>query len=271
VAKPDGRKFQNILKQYWSSFHDRYAAEIPEYVHKVFTKVMFCRTEALGAHIYQCLLCGFTLLIKHSCKARFCASCATAMIDKWAAKVQDWLSTIQAQYYFVTFTIPKELKEIVKVNKRLGYQALFDASSHAILSFYQEKRVTGGMISVLQTVGRTLNFHPHIHLLVTSGGLLFNQSAWKEIFLPAKVLQVRFKKHFLLQLRTAYQAGKLVFPPEMHFENKRSFLRFLSGLEEQHWQIDRSNLMDTVTAAIAYTSRYLGKLRWTPLSRPLLG
>ncbi len=253
------QKLKRIFQKYWGSFVSSHPGFIPDYVLKTIDKVIKCRTEALGCHIYRCLLCGFTLLIKHSCKSRFCSSCGTAYVDKWAAKIKYWLSFINANYYFATFTIPKQLENIAKVNKRLLYNALFTSAGYAILSFYKEKRVKGGIISVIQTFGRTLNFHPHIHLLCTVGGLLFNKLAWKEVFLPALVLQERFKHHFLNTLRTYYKEGKLEMPEEMSFKSFSEFDAFLWGLGRKHWQIDRSDAMDAVTAALAYIARYLGK------------
>lgn len=101
-------KFKTLYQKHWQSFLDRHPGQIPGYAVKTIARVMICGTEALGASIYKCLSCGFTLLIKHSCKARFCSICATAYIDKWAAKVKYWLSFINANYYFVTFHCPKE-------------------------------------------------------------------------------------------------------------------------------------------------------------------
>lgn len=257
--KKQFKKLKAMYQKYWPTFLERYYQLVPEYVIKTISKVLVCGTEALGCHIFKCPICGFAKLIKHSCKTRFCSTCATAYIDKWAAKVKYWLSFINADYYFVTFTIPKKLEMIVKANKRLLYNALFKSASYAILSFYKEKRVIGGIIAIIHIVGRTLNFHPHIHLLCTYGGLLFNKLAWKEVFLPAKVLQGRFKQHFLDTLRTYYKQGKLEFPEDMHFESFAKFNAFLNTLARKHWQIKRKGPMDAVTAAIEYIARYLGK------------
>lgn len=272
--KRSGRKFQSFIQKYWPSFSQRYFDLIPDYIHKVITKVTLCRTEALGAHAYKCPACGFTSLLKHSCKSRFCSSCGTAYTDKWSYKIKYWLSFINANYYFVTFTIPKKLEEILKANKRAGYSLLFKSSSYAILSFYKEKRVKGGIISILQTFGRTLNFHPHIHLLCTVGGLLFNRTAWKEVFLPAMVLQKRFKYHFLDGLRELYRQGELQLPGGMSFANYTEFDLFLRELGKRHWQIDRSEPLDAVRSALAYIARYLGKppmsenrLRWYNINK----
>lgn len=253
------KKFQRFIKKHFPSFISRCSGQVPDYVIKVMNKVLACRTEALGAHVYKCPFCGFTLLIKHSCKSRFCSSCGTAYTDKWSLKVKYWLSFINARYYFVTFTIPKKLELIVKANKRPGYSLLFKASSQAIFSFYKEKRIKPGIISVLHTFGRTLNFHPHIHLLCTCGGLLFNKSAWSEVFLPAKVLQQRFKYHFLAGLRELYRKGELQLPQDLSFSKYSEFNAFLDKQFKKHWQIKRSDTMDAVKAALGYITRYLGK------------
>lgn len=253
------KKLQRFIKSHWPAFLARHFCRIPDYVVKVMDKVLACRTEALGVHVYKCPNCGFTRLLKHSCKSRFCSSCGTAYTDKWSYKVKYWLSFINASYYFVTFTTPKKLELIVKVNKRFGYSLLFKAASQTILSFYKEKRVKAGIISVLHTFGRTLNFHPHIHLLCTFGGLLFNKSAWSEVVLPANVLQQRFKYYFLAGLREHYRQGKLQMPEGLAFKDYSEFNAFLDSQYKKHWQINRSGPMDAVRAALGYITRYLGK------------
>jgi hypothetical protein len=253
------KRLKRIIQNYWPKFLDRYFDLVPDYVTTVFSKTLLCGTEALGCHIYKCLKCGFTTLVKHSCKVRFCSICMTAYIDKWAAKIKYWLGMFSASYYFITFTIPKELESIVKVNKRLLYNAMFKSASYAIQSFWKEKKVTGGIIALLHIVGRLLNYHPHIHLLASYGGLLFNKSAWKDVFLPVPVLQSRFKKHFLDMLRDYYKQGKLVFPEDMHFKNFAKFDAFLKKMGRKHWQINRRGPIKAADAAVEYIGRYLGK------------
>ena len=259
VTRKTKRKLKALFSTHWDTFVRKFPVAAPDYIRTTISKFLACRTEALGCHVFKCLICGFTLLIKHACKTRFCSSCATAYIDKWAAKIKYWLSFINANYYFITFTIPKKLELIVKVNKRLLYNALFKSASYAILSFYKEKRVTAGIISILHTFGRTLNFHPHVHLLCTIGGLLFNHSAWKEVFLPAKVLQARFKKHFTDTLRKHYKNGEIILPDELRLDSFSSFDKLLKNLEKKHWQLKRKGALDAVTAALEYIARYLGK------------
>ena len=260
MAKNNKKKYKRIFLNYWNDYVVRHP-NIPPYILSTISKVIKCGTEALGCTVFKCRVCELYTLIKHSCKSRFCSICGTAYIDKWSAKIKYWLSFINASYYFITFTIPKPLENIAQLNKRPLYSALFKSSSYTILSFQKEKRVTGGIISIIHTFGRTLNFHPHIHMLCTYGGLLFNKTAWKEVFIPAKVLQYRFKKHFLDTLRTLYKQGLLEFPEDMKlkFKSFNDFDSFLDKLGRSYWQIERKGPIDAIGAALSYIARYLGK------------
>jgi hypothetical protein len=247
-------KLKNIIAKHWSRISET-LTEIPAHVFKSFTKVLQCRTEELGCHLYRCPDCGERVIVRHSCKDRFCSSCGTAYTDYWAHKTTNMLSAINCEYFFLTFTIPRELEEIAKNNKKLVLDFLFKASWHAVKSYYRKKKVIAGMISQLQTAGRWLNWHPHIHALCTFGGLTLDLADWKNVFLNAKSINDRFKSYFLKLLRKSFKNGQL----KTNYKTYQEFNKFLNQQYQKHWQFDRSGAIESVKAIVTYISRYLLK------------
>ena len=86
-------KLKNLIDEHWLKTSCT-LKDIPEYVFKSFRNILLCRTEALGCHVYRCPECGEIVLVRHSCKDRFCVSCGTAYTDTWVAKITNMLSRI---------------------------------------------------------------------------------------------------------------------------------------------------------------------------------
>src|SRR5947207_4223760 len=130
-----------------------------------------CRTAALGGQVYFCDHCQEQRYSYHSCKNRHCPKCGNEQANDWLQAQQNLLLPIN--YFFVTFTLPAELRALARSNQKLIYNLLFRASSQALLKLAQDPRFVGGrvgMVGVLHTWTRDLRYHPHIHYIVTGGG-----------------------------------------------------------------------------------------------------
>src|SRR3989454_8460686 len=105
-------------------------------------------------------------------KVRHCPKCGNEQANAWLDQQQNLLLPIP--YFLVTFTLPAELRAVARSNQKLIYNLLFRASSAALLKLAQDPRFVGGrlgMVGVLQTWTRQLRYHPHVHFIVTGGGL----------------------------------------------------------------------------------------------------
>lgn len=144
------------------------------HVAKVLQRIKNCRTAALGYHVYQCTAddCGHIKYQYHSCRDRHCPNCGAIKKQEWIeARTQELLPV---KYYHVVFTIPHELNSLVMGHRKLLFKLLFDASAATLLCFAKDKKYIGatpGIISVLHTWGQQLSFHPHIHCIVSGGGI----------------------------------------------------------------------------------------------------
>jgi hypothetical protein len=164
-----------------------------------------CRTEALGGQLYYCQQCEEQRYSYHSCKNRHCPKCQNDQANEWLEEQKKLL--LPVPHFLVTFTLPEELRAIARSNQKMVYNILFRASSAALLKLALDPRFVGGkigMLGVLHTWTRALVYHPHIHYIVTGGGLS-DDGSWRssreDFLVPAKALSVIFRAKFRDELK----------------------------------------------------------------------
>jgi len=179
---------------------------------QVMQRLAQCRTRALGGHVDNCNGCGFTRISYNSCRDRHCPKCQ-------ASKRAAWLETrlerlLPVTYFHVVFTLPDLLYPLMLHNQRRLYTLLFRAAAATLLALAADPQRLGaqiGVTAILHTWGQNLRFHPHLHCVVTGGGLSLDGQRWiagkKKYFLPVKVLGKLFRGKFLAGLKESYQAG----------------------------------------------------------------
>ena len=164
-----------------------------------------CRTAALGGQLYFCQQCQEPRYSYHSCKNRHCPKCQNEQANEWLAEQQNLL--LPVPHFMVTFTLPDELRAIARSNQKLIYNLLFRASSAALQQLARDSRFVGaqiGMVGVLHTWTRQLLYHPHVHYIVTGGGLTSDGrwvSSRKDFLVPVKALSPIFRAKFRDQLK----------------------------------------------------------------------
>ena len=167
---------------------------------KVFNAIINCKTKELGYHKITCEECGETITGYNSCRNRHCPMCQSYAREKWIKKETDNL--LDCPCFHVVTTIPSELNELVLYNERTIYNILFKATSESILELANDPKWLGakvGITSILHTWGQTMELHPHIHSIVTGGGIKNNK--WingNETYLfKVQVLSSLFRGKFL--------------------------------------------------------------------------
>jgi hypothetical protein len=159
-----------------------------------------CRTATLGGQLYYCAHCDEQRYSYHSCRNRHCPKCQNEQANEWLQAQQSLLLPIP--HFLVTFTLPEELRALARSNQKTIYNLLFRASSQALLQLAQDPRFVGarlGMVGVLHTWTRQLLFHPHVHYIVTGGGLT-DVGRWvasrSHFLVPVKALSTIFRAKF---------------------------------------------------------------------------
>jgi hypothetical protein len=194
----------NIIQQIFEDrLEDFIAATNPgRQALKVLRHIASCRTPALGAAVYECD-CGERSFVYHSCRDRHCPICQNANNARWADK--QTACSLPVKYFHVVFTLPGTLNTFAFGNQKQVYDALFKAASSALLKLCSDKRhlgATPGFTAVLHTWGQTMQFHPHLHVLVTAGGLSKEQNRFVDksssgYLLPVKALAKLFRGVFI--------------------------------------------------------------------------
>ncbi len=159
-----------------------------------------CRTATLGGQLYYCPQCDEQRFSYHSCKNRHCPKCQNDQANDWLQQQQSLL--LPTHHFLVTFTLPAQLRALARSNQKTIYNLLFRASSQALLQLAQDPRFVGarlGMVGVLHTWTRQLLYHPHVHYIVTGGGLSADgrwRPARKDFLVPVKALSPIFRAKF---------------------------------------------------------------------------
>ena len=172
---------------------------------KVLIELARCRHGELGARQYDCHGCGARRVTLNSCKDRHCPQCARQRRYVWHQQVLSW--SLDSDYLHLVVTLPHELNALVAANQGPLLRLLFECAREAIL--WLVRQVAGcvpGLILVLHTWGQRLNYHFHIHVVMTAGGLSLDGSRWIDLEQDVvaeqeAMLAGRFKKLFLRKLR----------------------------------------------------------------------
>jgi Putative transposase/Transposase zinc-binding domain len=164
-----------------------------------------CRTEALGGQLYECDSCRESHYSYHSCKNRHCPKCQNDQAEQWLANQQRLL--LPVAHFLLTFTLPEELRAVARSHQKTIDNILFRSSAEALQELAADPRFIGGrvgMVGVLHTWTRDLRYHPHVHYIVTGGGLA-TDNHWRpsrpEFLVPVKPLSVLFRAKFRDELK----------------------------------------------------------------------
>jgi hypothetical protein len=194
-----------IFRRHGAAFLRGHGAPLGRVERRVMSAIEACRTAALGGHIEQCGDCGLFRHAYNSCRHRHCPKCQGPARAAWLEPRQAELLPVPD--YHVVFTLPPLAAEIAFQNKRVVYAILFRAAADALRDIAANPSHLGaevGAVAVLHTWGQTLQHHPHLHCIVSGGGLSPDQTRWVTcrpgLFLPVRVLSRRFCTLFLARL-----------------------------------------------------------------------
>jgi hypothetical protein len=145
---------------------------------RVLTDIAQCRTAALGGHVDSCHACGFTHPSYNSCRNRHCPKCQALAQEVWIEKRGEQL--LDVGHFHVVFTLPAELRPLAKYAPRVVFDALFHAAARTLLELGTSRLDAElGATLVLHTWTRDLRLHPHVHAIVTAGGLAPDRQSFR--------------------------------------------------------------------------------------------
>jgi DNA-directed RNA polymerase subunit RPC12/RpoP len=237
-----------IFRTFGPEYLQRYANSMPKTHLKVIDAMMACRTEACGLALYQCASCARSHELYRSCGNRHCPTCQQHKTRQWLEKQIN--RQLPTHHFLFTFTVPENLRPLMRKNQRAAYSALFKTSSEAIKKLAPDQHYLGGNLpgffGVLHTWGRTLQYHPHIHYIVPGGALSTTDGRWHpsttDFYLPVKALSKIFRAKFRDEMK---KAGL--------------FDQIPSEIWQSDWNVD-SQAVPSSEACLKYLAPYVFKV-----------
>jgi hypothetical protein len=198
-----------VLRRHWPAYERKFGLRLLPSHRRAVRAIVSCRTPALGAQLFGCD-CGRRELVYHSCNHRACPRCGHADATQWLERQRRRL--LPVPYYLVTFTVPRELRPIIRSQQKILYSLLLQQSARALLEVGRKHKDLGaelGLLAVLQTWARDLHFHPHVHCVVPGGGLSADSWRWvrprsADYFLPQAALAMRFRTRLKRALQQSH-------------------------------------------------------------------
>jgi hypothetical protein len=182
-----------VFRRFAGAYQAAHGASMLPSHQRAITDILACRTEALGGHLWRCDQCRAEIFSYHSCKNRSCPKCHTDQTERWLEARK--LEMLPTPYFHVTITVPEELRAVLRANQHDGYALLMKAAAEAIIELARDPRFVGatvGVLAVLHTWTQQLLYHPHVHCLVTGGGVSDDGHQWhparQTLLVPVKAL-----------------------------------------------------------------------------------
>jgi len=256
-------KIQEIFHASYNEYGNHYNPSNVQ--NKAALSIMNCKSGKLGSNFSICEDCGHLEIHNNSCRNRNCPCCQAILKELWidARKTE----VIDSPYFHAVFTLPAELNPLIYANQTMLYSLMHKCASETLLELSADKKYLGatpGIIQVLHTWGQELNFHPHIHCIITGAGLTKTKQLRKsssKFFIPVKVLGKKFRGKFLNQLQSLYEKNKLYFSSHcIEFKNSYEWKEFRNSLYHKTWIPYIKETFNGFGNAIDYLGRYTHRI-----------
>ena len=246
-------------------YGDRYRLEtgsvtLPQ--RRVMMAIERCRTAALGGHMEQCERCHHTRVWYNSCRNRHCPKCQSLARAQWIEQRE--ADILDTEYFHLVFTVPEPIAAIALGNKAVVYGILFRAAAETLRTIAGDPKHLGaeiGFFVVLHTWGQQLQHHPHVHCVVTGGGISRDGVRWiacrPGFFLPVRVLSRLFRRLFLQYVQKAFDAGQLRFAGALEsLVDPHAFTRHLARAHTIEWVVYAKRPFAGPRQVLDYVGRY---------------
>jgi hypothetical protein len=259
----------DVIRRHGEAFRTRVGSALTATQRTALRDLAACRTAALGGHVSACLDCGRERIAYNSCRNRHCPKCQALSRARWLAR--EAANLLPVEYFHVVFTLPGAVAELAAANPAVMYDLLFRAASRTLREVAANPKRLGaqvGVLMVLHTWGQTLQHHPHVHAVVTGGGLscdargvVTSAPTWMAcrpgFFLPVRVLSRVFRRLYLDGLRRAFADGTLVFAgTRATLADPVRFDRWVSAVGSREWVVYAKKPFGGPAQVLKYLARY---------------
>ena len=226
---------------------------------QVIWAVQACRTSVLGGHVDVCEDCGHERPSYNSCRNRHCPKCQALAQARWVQQRRERI--LPVPYFHVVFTLPAELKPLALRNRPVVFDMLFRAVSATLQTLGRDPNRLGGQLGftvVLHTWTRDLRFHPHLHCIVTGGGLSPDGTRWisarRDYLFPVQVLARLFRGKLVAALTSEYRDGRLNLTDDL--ADPQAFEALRRTLFDKDWVVYSKRPFAGPEQVYSYLGRY---------------
>jgi Putative transposase/Transposase zinc-binding domain len=259
----------DVIREHGQAFLDRHGGVLSTAQRRALRDLAACRTAALGGHVEHCLDCSHERMAYNSCRNRHCPKCQALARAEWLDRQAEHL--LPVEYHHVVFTLPAALGELALANAAHVYDLLMRSAAATLRAVAANPKRLGaalGMLMVLHTWGQNLHHHPHVHCVVTGGGLSCDEAGTIDVaphwvacrpgfFLPVRVLSRVFRGKFLAGLRTAFAQGKLALPGRLAaLAEPSARAAWWSSLYGKDWVVYAKRPFGGPAQVLRYLARY---------------
>ena len=231
---------------------------LPLHHHKAAFALGHCRTSAMGTHVQRCERGHYSIVEPNACRSRSCPRCSALARERWVIAQQAKL--LACDHCHVVFTLPHELLPWFASQRRVMVDILFQSVRETLLTLLRDERHLGaepGILLALHTWGRNLSHHPHLHCLVTGGGIT-SEGQWRgtktPYLLPVRLVKALYRNKFLGLLHAAVTAGSL---RPLAGQTSAALHGLLAGLRKLDWHVRLKERYAHGQGVTKYLSRYV--------------
>ena len=249
----------DILNNYSGEFFKKYKLSYQQ--SKAIKAIKSCRTSELGYHKLVCDECKYEQISYNSCRNRHCPKCQMTKQMKWIDKLK--AQVLPVRYFHIVFTLPHQLNALAYINQTVFYNILFRAASQTLKQVALNPKFLGAepaFLAVLHTWGQNLSYHPHLHMIVSAGGLDPDGLEWKhsgkKFFVPVRALSKVFRAKFIDMLKDEYNQSALKIPDTVKEVDYSDFGKVKTLLYSKTWNVYAKKTFKGAGKVIGYLGRY---------------
>jgi hypothetical protein len=242
-----GIELADVVRRFGSQYTAECGAKIMPSHERALRDIAACCTRELGGRLYRCDDCHQSFWCYHCCRNRACPKCHGSQTRRWLEQRQAEL--LPCDYFHAVATVPAELHAVFYRHQKIFYGLLMKVASQALRELCSQKRHLGALpaiLAVLHTWTGLLGYHPHVHLLVTGGGITPDGQHWE----PAR-------GQFLVPVALLSRKIAALFRDDLKAQMPEVFAKISAEVWKREWVSFVKHYGHGNDAVLRYLSRYV--------------
>lgn len=250
-------KIQEIFKKFGNDYFNNYGIDYNKL--NIYNQIIDCRTNKMGVCIYKCPKCNNNIYLYKSCLNRHCPTCLDYKKEVWLSRHKE--DILDINYYHIVLCIPRELNIIFYYNQKIMYNLLFDISSKVLLDICKKYlSLDVGITSILHTWSQTGKYYPHIHMLITGGGINNLGKYIDSKLVSEDIIKTRFKNKLLKEIKKKRLS---FYGKYSYLNNYDNYIKYIDNIYNKEFICYKNKPYNSVNDIYEYFSKYAFKICMT--------